>query len=356
MSINSFYRVDGWVKTVLGPAISGAQIFVLGQPANTVPPVTPPRSTPIPFVPSPQLTLFSDNGITPLAQPVITDSFGHYFFYVAPTLYTLLVSYGGKAQQVYVDQSTGSVGSSGFPSLALYTNGTPNFNQGLLNIIQGSGITVVNDNLGNSTISVTGGGGGAGTVTHTLGPLTLNTVILGNGAADIKAGALLSGVATQYYNGLGAFSAIPTMTGVAGGLVPTPPNDATKYLDGSGNFSTPSGGGGGLTIIDEQTGIMSGTTTLNFFIPTSGMYLVNFCFNVTSTNNAGSLVLTSLNTDQNGNSGGTQNIGSISPIVGGSMNGPYNFSLLGGSLLYLTVTFSGTITSLTYIVTLVKVS
>lgn len=37
---------------------------------------------------------------------------------------------------------------------------------------------------------------------------------------------------------------VPIMTNVAGGLVPTPPNDATKYLDGSGLFSIPASGGG----------------------------------------------------------------------------------------------------------------
>jgi hypothetical protein len=55
---------------------------------------------------------------------------------------------------------------------------------------------------------------GSGTVTHTPGPLTANAVILGNSAADVKAGAVL-------------------------------PADATKYLNGTGAFTVPSGGGGG---------------------------------------------------------------------------------------------------------------
>lgn len=36
---------------------------------------------------------------------------------------------------------------------------------------------------------------------------------------------------------------VPFATATAPGLVPTPPNDATKYLDGTGNFSKPSGSG-----------------------------------------------------------------------------------------------------------------
>ncbi len=303
MSTTNFYRIDGWVKTSLGPAVAGAQIWVLSQPANVVAPTPAPRTTPIPFSPNPTINIFSDQGITPITQPVVTDGQGHYDFYISPQIFTLAVYYGGKLQVFYPDQSAGSVGSAGGTTIALLTNGSPNFNQNVLNLQQGAGITIVTDNLGNATFTST---------------------------------ALPGGVSIN-----------PTP--------PTPGQVLTATSSTTSIWETPSGGGG-LSIVDKQIGIMSGTTTLNFFIPTSGMYLVNFCFNVTSTNNAGSLALTSLNTDQNGNSGGTQNIGSISPIVGGSMNGPYNFSLLGGSLLYWTVTFSGTITSLTYIVTLVKVS
>lgn len=35
-----------------------------------------------------------------------------------------------------------------------------------------------------------------------------------------------------------------TMTATVGGLVPTPPNDATKFLAGDGTFKVPAGGGG----------------------------------------------------------------------------------------------------------------
>lgn len=37
---------------------------------------------------------------------------------------------------------------------------------------------------------------------------------------------------------------MPVMTATDGGAVPTPPNDATKYLDGTGNFSSPAAGSG----------------------------------------------------------------------------------------------------------------
>jgi hypothetical protein len=38
---------------------------------------------------------------------------------------------------------------------------------------------------------------------------------------------------------------MPVMTNTAGGAVPTPPNDSTKCLDGTGNWSSKGGGGGG---------------------------------------------------------------------------------------------------------------
>ena len=52
-------------------------------------------------------------------------------------------------------------------------------------------------------------------------------------------------VGTQYLNGLGVFSTPPdtnttysAMTATVGGLVPTPPNNATQFLNGTGTFST----------------------------------------------------------------------------------------------------------------------
>lgn len=206
--MNNFYRSDGWVKTTLGPAVSGAQVYVLSQPANVTPPVTPPRSTPVPFTPNPQVQIYSDAGFTPITQPVITDGYGHYDFYVLPGLYTVAIYYGGKLQQYYVDQSIGNVGSTQATPVVLSTNGTPNFNQSLLNLVQGPLITVVTDNLGNSVIS---------------------------------------GVLP------------PTMTNLVGGLVPTPPNSATEYLDGTGHFSIPPSGS---SVLLETNGIHNGSQSL----------------------------------------------------------------------------------------------
>jgi hypothetical protein len=226
MALN-FYRSDLWVKLVSGQAVSGAQVYVLKQPANVIPPITPPRTIPVPFVPNPQVQVYSDAGFTPVSQPVLTDGFGHADFYVLPGVYTVAIFFGGKLQQFYIDQSIGNVGSSGGTSLLLEVNGSPVFNQTVLNLQQGAGIALTPDNFGNVTITNTGSG--SGTVTHTSGPLTLNSVLLGNGAADIKAGAVL-------------------------------PGDATKFYDGTGTFSVPAGGGGSSAFGSITSGTNSTAT------------------------------------------------------------------------------------------------
>lgn len=50
--------------------------------------------------------------------------------------------------------------------------------------------------------------------------------------------------ATKYLDGTGVFSHVPVVTSTVRGLVPDPPNDASKFLDGTGLFSTPGGGSG----------------------------------------------------------------------------------------------------------------
>lgn len=114
----TYFRADGWVKTALGAAVPGAQVYVCNQPANT-------NSAP----PSPLATIFSDvNGLVPITQPIITDGFGHYDFYTSPGTYTVVIAFGGTIQQVYPDQniglaepSSGSITSSG-GSIVVTTN------------------------------------------------------------------------------------------------------------------------------------------------------------------------------------------------------------------------------------------
>lgn len=150
MATPSFFRADGWVKSAVGPAVPGAQIYVCSQPANvdTVPP-------------SPLSSLFEDaSGLVPIVQPVLTDGFGHYDFYIAPGTYTLVVALGGVIQQVYPDQSFGLAGESASGVQTVKVNGVNTSDQNTLNLVAGSGITLTPGSSGTVTISNSGVGGG----------------------------------------------------------------------------------------------------------------------------------------------------------------------------------------------------
>lgn len=141
----TYFRSDGWVKSALGPAVPGAQIYVCTQPAN------------IDFLPpTPEADIFSDpNGLVPITQPILTDGFGHYDFYAAPGLYTLIVVNGGTIQQVYPDQSIGGFGTG--------TNNT--------GLIAGTNIQIIGN-----VISATGGGAGV-SIQINGSPVTSQTVL-----------------------------------------------------------------------------------------------------------------------------------------------------------------------------------
>ena len=128
--------------------------------------------------PEPLATIFSDPfGASPITQPIIADGFGHYDYYAASGFYTLVIVTNGTIQNSYPDQMVGLPVS-----------------------------------------------GGTGTVTNNEGPLTVNSIILGNGGADVLAGPVFPGI-------------------------------ATKYLDGTGNFSTPPSGSGTVTSVAAGTGL-----------------------------------------------------------------------------------------------------
>jgi hypothetical protein len=133
MALLSVFRTDGWVKTVQGPAVPGAQIYVCLQPANqTVPP-------------TPLANIYSDpNGLVPITQPINTDGFGHYDFYAQAGVYTVIVVNGGIIQQVYPDQSVGGANGTG-SALVLENNGIVNGNQFLLNLHSADGSVVITD-------------------------------------------------------------------------------------------------------------------------------------------------------------------------------------------------------------------
>lgn len=146
--MSSYFRGDQFVKTALGPAVPGALVFVCTQPA-----VVPPALSSITPNPTPLATLFADpGGLTPLAQPIVTDGFGHAFYYAAAGLYTVVVYWSSILQLTLPDQL---IGNNGVGSISLQTSGFPNFDQGIENLIAGANITLTPDNFGGTTIDST---------------------------------------------------------------------------------------------------------------------------------------------------------------------------------------------------------
>jgi hypothetical protein len=106
------YRFDGSINNAgLGQACQGVEIYVLTQPANTGV-----------FPPTPLANLFTDStGATPLANPVISDGSGNFFFYAAPGLYTLFYydPYGRIPNEIFPDQALTTEGGGTVLSVGL---------------------------------------------------------------------------------------------------------------------------------------------------------------------------------------------------------------------------------------------
>lgn len=145
------FRFDGWVKSAQGAAVPGAQVYVCTQPANTS---TAP--------PTPLAAAYSDvNGLVPITQPVLTDGFGHYDFYVAAGRYTIVVALGAVIQQIYEDQVPMGANVGGTDSTpVLKTDGVANVTQDILDLKSGTGITLTSDVSGGVTVDSSGSGGG----------------------------------------------------------------------------------------------------------------------------------------------------------------------------------------------------
>jgi len=226
-------RYDTMVRSVVGPAAAGAQVYIVSQPAitNTIPP-------------SPLVPLFSDNaGVNPKAQPLVADGFGHAFAYLASGIYTVVIVLSATVQQVYPDQQIGSVAGS---TLLLETNSVPNIVQSLLNI----------KGTGGTTVSADGSGG----VTITTPPAGSNTQIQYNNASAFGASPNLS-----WNNAIGAITILDP-AGNNGISVSTIVSNLSGrnvqiFADSSGGGS----GNGGLAVIGVPD---AGIGDLVFYSPT----------------------------------------------------------------------------------------
>ena len=135
----SVFRRDEFVRSVQGQSVPGAEVFLCTQPANATS-----------YPPTPLASIFSDPaGTIPIIQPVITDGFGHCSFYVVAGTYTVVVANNNVIQQIYPDQL---IGSNGVGSVSFETNGIANTDQALLNLKNGTEITVTSDGIGGVVI------------------------------------------------------------------------------------------------------------------------------------------------------------------------------------------------------------
>lgn len=259
-TIPTYFRQDGWVKSVLGQAVSGAMIYVLNQPANTVAPVNT-KGVPQPFVPNPQQQIYSDPfGLSPITQPVYTDGFGHYDFYVAPGTYTIAIYVGSIVSPfaVYPDQTVGLASIAGvtFPqsitkqtsewldsysaATGLFTQSQPvasdiaglssvtvsslNSLTGAVSITAGSNITVM---VSGSSIQISSTASGGVTSLNTLtGALSITA---GSGISVMASGSSIQVSAT---GGSSAFNSITSGTNTAAAMVVG--SGATLEVTGSG--------------------------------------------------------------------------------------------------------------------------
>lgn len=150
-------------------------------------------------------------------EPFIKE-FTHTLTGVNLTL-TISVPWNWSACDIPADWTvggSGSGGSGGGVGLLLQTNGVNNGSQSLLNIQQGTNVTITDNGSGTITISASGGGGGGGTVTS-VGlqvPNPANPALSVSGSPVTGSGTLAitaNGSAAQYIDGTAALKTFPSI-------------------------------------------------------------------------------------------------------------------------------------------------
>lgn len=129
---------------------------------------------------------------------------------------TLSVPWDWSACDIPADFTIGGSGSGGTGTgvgLTLQTNGVNNGLQSLLNLQQGTNVTIADNGNGTVTINSTGGGGGGGgTVTSVA--LTVPSAFTVSGSPITGAGTLAisgAGNSGEYIDGTGALQTFPTI-------------------------------------------------------------------------------------------------------------------------------------------------
>lgn len=157
-----------------------------------------------------------------------------------------------------------AMGLSG-TTVSLKTNGVANGSQTILNLKNGSSIAITDDGLGGITFAVSPSGADKQVQFNNAGAL---------GAVGLNATAtnmFLQQVSSQTPSFIQVLDSDLSLSNITTnnvtiaqhGFAPKLPNDATKFLDGTGAYTVPSGASGGLTLIQRQL-ITSNQTTVTF--------------------------------------------------------------------------------------------
>lgn len=241
----TFLRRDDWVTDAMGNAISGASVYVCSQPATT-------SSIP----PSPLVQLYADSaGVTPITQPVMTDGYGHAFFYVTPGTYTIVYYSPQILEQVLPDQTIGA-GNVAFP-ITITEGGTSatTASQALINL----GAAASGANADITSLAAIGISGGSTTTS------TFNVNGWQFGTASFSTGGPTVQLANQSWPG--------GFTGVAFGII-NPTEGAT--LMGPGFLDTSSISTTNIHILGQlsiNTGQVAQIDSIESFTPGTHLQL-----------------------------------------------------------------------------------
>jgi len=209
----------------------------------------------------------------------------------------------GTVTSVSVSTANGIIGSvtdpTGAPAISLALGAITPTSVAATGTLSGSNLsgtntgdqTTITGNAGTATALATGRTIGiTGDVTYTSPIFNGTANVTGTSTVTRINGTSLAGLPTGVLKnttgtgvpGIATGADLPAMTATAGGAVPTPPNDATKFLAGNGTWATPAVGGTGTVtsvsvttangisgVVTDPTGAPAISLALGAITPTS---------------------------------------------------------------------------------------
>lgn len=187
---NSLYRnCTGSANFIGQNTVPGAGPYLLGGGVfQTVVPIACDGSANF------QISLADNNQITPTPSQwsfAICSAIGAYPG--PPICFTALITITGATQSITTNlQSVAALLPTSGSAITLETNGVINGSQALLNLIQGTNITITDNGVGGITINSSGGGGGGGSPGAPTNSLQYNNGVAFAGTADANGNSVTS--------------------------------------------------------------------------------------------------------------------------------------------------------------------